>query len=92
MVVDKKEPPCELCRPGVHPDNLEAVAVYFRCADQWRLAPSGLRMGLEAGSVEAVMRLMQVAEPLECFDQVRLLASEVAGLLAGEAEKERDKG
>lgn len=90
--MEKKAPPCETCRPGIHPDNLEAVTVYFRCSDQWRLAPSGLRLGLEAASVKSVLELMQVADPLECFDQVRLLASEVAGLLAREAEKERDKG
>ncbi len=73
------------------PDNDEAVSVYLRCSDQWRLAPSGLRMGLEAGSVESVMRLMQVGDPLECFDKVRRISSEVAGLLAKEAEKEREK-
>lgn len=87
-----KEPPCGTCRPVILPENDEAVAVYLRCQDQWRLAPSGLKMGLEAGSVETVMGLMQVADPLECFDKVRRISSEVAGLLAKEAEKERDKG
>lgn len=91
-VVEIKAPPCSTCRPEILPDNEEAVAVYFRCSDQWRLAPSGLRMGLEAASVEMVLRLMRVRERLECFDKVRLISSEVAGLLAKEAEKEREKG
>lgn len=89
--VEKKDPPCGTCRPEILPDNDEAVSVYLRCSDQWRVAPSGLRMGLEAGSVESVMRLMRVRERLECFDKVRLISSEVAGMLAQEAEKEREK-
>lgn len=89
--VEIKAPPCATCRPEILPANDEAVAAYFRCSDQWIIAPSGLRMGLLATSVNSVIEKMQVADELECFDAVRRIASEVAGLLAKEAEKARDK-
>lgn len=84
---EKKEPPCATCQPLIIPENMEAVAAYFRSSDQWILAPNGYRLGLLVPSVEAVLRMMRVSEQLATFDKVMRIGAEVCAVLAKEAEK-----
>lgn len=60
----------------VLPENAQACEVFLACASQWKLYPAtGKRMALDYVALEAVMRMLQVAEPPELFAKIRAMES-----------------
>ncbi len=71
------------------PDNLVIVAVYERCADQWRGEAGGLPI-IDNGAIESALRIMTVpvSERLAVFDGVKVLIGSIREALAEERKRE----
>lgn len=70
-----------------------AVAVYSRCNDQWRYSGETGTMTIDNGNIEVVMDAMRIdtRDRLAVFDDVKMIIGEIAGLIAGDQQKQREK-
>jgi len=71
-----KQPPCDTCRPVIHPDNVEAIEIYGVVRNQLRVSGMGTPIDLDFAAVEFIMDLYEVEDKKECFEKVHRLAIE----------------
>jgi len=82
--MNKKEPPCGTCFPGIHGNNIEAWEVYQKaCAED--------SMGITAYGIEMACNDLEVKDKLECKMKVKELISELRKVEDKERNKEEQR-
>jgi hypothetical protein len=66
-----QDPPCDTCREELSEDNEDAARVYQLVKRQVRVAPgSGEIIDLDYAAVKAIMDILRVKNPRDCFEKV----------------------
>lgn len=47
--------------------------MFIACETQWRLLPSGVRIGLDYSALEAAMRMQEIKNQTDTFRRVRVM-------------------
>lgn len=83
-----KIPPCDTCRPGVHPLNENAYSLWDVCRGQWRYSFNG-EEALDLLAIESGMRIMGVPEEdkYDLAKQVQSLAEVYIGAIRSDRAK-----
>jgi hypothetical protein len=82
--MNKREPPCATCFPGINPNNLEAWEVFQKaCAED--------SMGISAYGIEMACNDLQVRDRLECKMKVKEVIAELRRVEDKEQEKEHQR-
>lgn len=66
----KEEPPCDVCKPFLMPENEEAMFIYNKAANQVRVAGMGDIVGLDYNALKFIMDLYGIGNQRECFEKV----------------------
>lgn len=69
----------------IWPEHHQAWRVFLRCSTDWRLTDAG-PLGLDGNVILGVITLTQAEQPLQVFDQVKLIEQ---GALQHFSEKKR---
>lgn len=54
-------------------ENAQAFHVFMACQTQWNYAGMGSPIGINYMALESVMRMMNIQDHTQCFDQVRFI-------------------
>lgn len=82
---------CKECpRPGLLPENVEAVNLFHACETQWQYAGRGVRVGLNYAAIEATMRMRETKDPQTVFEKLQILEWEVLNIDAKRANDDQD--
>lgn len=94
--VEQIHPPCETCKPSLHPENALAIEVFSRCGDEWITAgESGMRIAISGPSIESSMNVTGISKPRDrqtIFDQIKLISRAVAKAMNEETVRGREEG
>lgn len=90
--IDEESPPCDTCRPLIHPLNAAALKLWEMVQGQWRFSTAGA-MALDITAIETALRIgrVPVSERAGLTEQVMLIGDTVIAEIREERQAEEPR-